>query len=174
MERCNDQPQAWPPKVGPPVRPHLTVKDGMRAIEFYKNAFGAEEVSIIVDPNTSKIAHSELLFGTSIVYVADELGYTGLHAPPRSGDNGVTLHLCTHNLDRLWQAAVSSGAIVLVPLEDRWWGERCGRLIDPFGHRWCLVSAQETPSAEEISHRFREWLSSRGLAGSGVENHGKR
>jgi len=129
------------------VTPYLSVAGAASAIEFYKKAFGAREVMRNAGPDGS-IMHARLKIGDSIVMLSDQYPGPGesQQAPPRAGD--VTLHVYSKNVDAMWQNAIAAGARVLMPLDNQFWGERYGQLVDPFGHRWSL-SMQVRMSTQE-------------------------
>ena len=131
------------------ITPHLIVKGASEAIEFYKTAFGAEELSRMPFPNadgTTKLGHAELRIGDSKLYLADEFPDRGAVGP--NGHSPVTLHLYVTDADAAFARAVEAGATVSMPLADMFWGDRYGQVIDPFGHHWSIAEHLEdlTPS----------------------------
>jgi PhnB protein len=116
------------------LTPFLTVRDAARAIEFYKNAFGAVARGVMNSPD-GKVAHAELKIGDSILMLADEFPQVGAIAP-QSGGTSMGLHIYVDNVDAAFDRAVNAGAQVEMPVSDQFWGDRYGRLKDPFGHRW--------------------------------------
>lgn len=130
------------------LTPHIVVNDGNSAIEFYKNAFGAEERGRMQGPD-GKVMHAELRIGDSMVYLCDE--FEGIARSPKSiGDTGVTFHLYVESADDVFNTAVSAGAGVEMPLQDAPWGDRYGKLIDPFGHRWSVATHIKDVTMEEM------------------------
>ncbi|MGP8124707.1 MAG: VOC family protein [Nitrososphaerales archaeon] len=119
------------------ITPYLTVTGGALALDFYKRAFGAKELSRHAMPD-GKILNAHVKIGDSIVMLSDEFPGSATKSPTSMGSSTVTLHIYTKRVDRLWQRAVSAGAKVTMPLENQFWGERYGQLADPFGHRWSL------------------------------------
>lgn len=119
------------------MTPYLSVVGGLAAIEFYKKAFGARELLRRVTPD-GKLIHGRLRIGTSIVLLSDVFPDSETASPASIGTTTVTLHIYTKNVDALWDRAVAAGAKVMMPLENQFWGERYGQLLDPFGHRWSL------------------------------------
>jgi len=97
--------------------------------------------------------HSELLLGDSRFFVNEEFPEHDQHSPLHHGGTAVTLHLYVSDVDALWTRAVSAGAMITVELADQFWGDRYGRLRDPFGHEWSLASRIEDLSPDEIRQR---------------------
>jgi PhnB protein len=129
------------------LTPHLVVKGASQAIEFYKKAFGAEEIMRMPGPDGRSIIHAQLKIG-------------GL-GPLSIGGTPVTIHLFVEDVDTVFNRAVAAGAQVNMPLENAFWGDRYGRITDPFGHSWSLATHKEDLTPEEISKRAQA-----GCAGS--------
>ena len=138
------------------ITPHLTVNDAAAAIEFYKEAFGAIENSRSYAPNGTTIVHSELKIGNSLILLSDEFPEFGILSPTSIGGSSITLHLYVEDVNVVWEQAVASGAVELMPLQDAFWGDRFGKVIDPFGHYWSLASRIETVNSKEIARRLHE------------------
>jgi uncharacterized glyoxalase superfamily protein PhnB len=136
------------------VTAYLAVEGGLAAIEFYKKAFGAREVMRRVTPN-GRLIHGQIQIGDTMVFLSDVFPDSDTAAPSSIGTTTVTLHIYTDNVDALWDRAVAAGAKVTQPLENQYWGERYGQLIDPFGHHWTL-SMQVTIDREEMEARRQE------------------
>jgi len=119
------------------VTPYLAVVGGDAAIEFYKRAFGAKELARQSTPN-GRIIHARLKIGDSIVMLSDVFEGSDRTAPSTVGTSTVTLHIYTPDVDAMWNRAVDAGAKITMALDDQYWGERYGHLLDPFGHRWSL------------------------------------
>ena len=134
--RVPRRPSAIPPGFRS-VTPYLTVVGGSKAIDFYKRAFGAKELSRQAMPD-GRILNAQIKIGDSIVMLSDEFPGSDLKSPESLGSSTVTLHIYTKDVDRLWQRAVSAGARITMPIDDQFWGEHYGQLADPFGHRWSL------------------------------------
>lgn len=143
------------------VTPYLTVNDAARAIDFYKRAFGAQELSRVEAPG-GKIAHADIKIGDSIVMLADEMPGTSVRSPlSLSGTTG-GVHLYVENADALFNQAVSAGAHVEAPLTDMFWGDRYGRLKDPFGHSWSIATHKEDVAPAEMSKRMQQAMAKAG------------
>lgn len=137
------------------VTPSLVIKGAAEAIEFYKRAFGAEEVyrmPFTGPDGVEKIAHAEIRIGDSLIFLGDEAPEHGALAP--SGPSPVTIHLCVTDADASFHRAVEAGATVRMPLEDMFWGDRYGTLTDPFGHHWAIAEHIEDVSPEEMKKRL--------------------
>jgi PhnB protein len=119
------------------VTAHLTIREGKgsAAVDFYKEAFGAEELGRHLAEDGKRIMHSHLsINGGSVMLNDDFPEYTGGIAVPA----GVTLHLQTDDADAWWERAVAAGATVRMPLDNQFWGDRYGQIVDPFGHTWSI------------------------------------
>jgi PhnB protein len=119
------------------VTAHLTIREGKgsEAVEFYKAAFGAEEQLRHLADDGKRIMHSHLrINGGSVMLNDDFPEYTGGISVPA----GVTLHLQTDDADKWWERAVAAGATVRMPLDNQFWGDRYGQVVDPFGHTWSI------------------------------------
>ena len=143
------------PKGFHTVTPYLIVRGAADAIEFYQKTFDAEERSRALSPDGASIVHAELKIGNSIVLLADEVLAMGIPSPLALNGTSVTLHLYVKNVDTLWQRAIDAGAQVVVPLQDMYWGDRYGKLVDPFGHHWSVATHVRDLTPEEIHQAMR-------------------
>jgi PhnB protein len=128
------------PDQGPSggVAPYLTIpsRGGQAAVEFYRAAFGAEELFRNMAEDGERLMHARLVINGGTVMISDEFPEYG-HEPdikPR----GVTLHLQVDDADEWWNRAILAGSVPVMPLADQFWGDRYGRLMDPFGHCWSI------------------------------------
>jgi len=137
------------------VTPHIVVRDAGCAAEWYERALDAKIGSRIPVPS-GRFMQIELLFGESRVMIADEFPEFGAVSPLTLGGTYGALTITTDAVDRIWQRALSEGAEVHSPLQDAFWGERHGQIIDPFGHRWGLAQHQEDVPQDEIVRRAAE------------------
>lgn len=135
------------------VTPYLVVKDAAQAIEFYKRAFGAQEVERMAGPGGKGIVHAEIRIGDSHVMLSDELPGTGCASPQSLGGTTCQLFVYVPDADSAYQQAVSAGATATMPVSDMFWGDRFGKLRDPFGHQWGLATHKEDVSPEEMKKR---------------------
>ena len=137
------------------ISPAITCKDAARAIDFYKEAFGAKEINRMPGPG-GMIMHAELRIGDSVVFVSDE--FPGMSAAPATGSIPSSyLFLYTEDADTTFSRAVAAGAIVGMPLADMFWGDRYGKIMDPFGHSWGIATHVEDVSPDEMARRSAEW-----------------
>jgi PhnB protein len=134
------------------ITPHLVVKGASRAIEFYKQAFGAEEIRRLAGPDGKSIIHAEVKIGDSRLFLVDEIPQMNCLGPG-SGGSPVTIHLFVENVDSFFKAALAAGAKERMPVADMFWGDRYGRLVDPFGHEWSVATHKEDLTQEELSKR---------------------
>ncbi len=140
------------PKGFHTLTPYLVVRDAPRAIEFYKQAFGAQVGGIHYAPD-GKIMNADLKIGDSILMLNDEFPGMGCQSPQALGGSSVTIHIYVKDVDSLFNRAVSAGATVTMPLMDAFWGDRYGQLKDPFGHSWSMATHKEDLSAADIQKR---------------------
>ena len=131
------------------VTPHLICAGGADAIEFYKKAFGAVELSRMAGSD-GKLMHASIRIGDSVVMLNEEMPEWGSFGPKHLKGSPVTIHLYVENVDAVFEQAVSAGAKVTMPLDDMFWGDRYGKLEDPFGHQWSVGTHMRDPSPEEI------------------------
>lgn len=131
--------------------PHLIVDDAAAAIDFYGKAFGAEELDRIPGPD-GRLIHADIRINGSIIMLNDDFpGVSGGSTTPRAlGGSPVTIHLTVPDADQAFDRAVSAGATVAQPLEDQFWGDRYGVLVDPFGHHWSIGQHIRDVSLDEI------------------------
>jgi len=137
------------------LTPHLTVRDADKALEFYKNALGAEVQSVARMPN-GKIMHALLRVGDSMLMLNEEAPEYGALSPLSTGGTGVTIHIYTDNVDAAFNRAVSAGAQVKMPVMDQFWGDRYGLVADPFGHQWSIATHTKDLSPEEMQREQDE------------------
>jgi len=130
------EPAPIPPGFGT-VTAYLSVEGGLAAMEFYKKAFGAREVVCRLTPN-GRLIHGQVQIGNTMLFLSDVFPDSDTAAPSSIGTTTVTLHIYTDDVDALWDRAVAAGARVSTPLENQYWGERYGKLVDPFGHQWTM------------------------------------
>lgn len=137
------------------VTPYLMVKGGVEALEFYKKAFGAKELLRIPGPD-GKIMHAEFKIGDSIIMMADEFPEMGAVSPMTLKGSPVGIHLYVEKVDDVFAQAVAAGAKVERPLQNQFYGDRSGALVDPFGHKWHVATHVEDVSEEELQRRLQE------------------
>ena len=133
------------------ITPAIVCKGATSAIEYYKEVFHAKEKLRMPGPGGA-IIHAELAIGDSILMLSDEFpGMTS--APPADAPNSINLFLYTDDVDTVFNRAVKAGAKVEMPLENQFWGDRYGKIRDPFGHRWGLAQHIEDVAPEEMKKR---------------------
>ena len=131
------------------ITPHFIVCNATPTIEFYKKAFGAEVLHVMPAPG-GKVMHAALKIGDSMLMLNDEFPEYGGAMAPATGGSAVTLHIYLENVDAAFERAVSAGASVKMPVMDMFWGDRYGKVQDPFGHNWSLATHIRDMSPEEI------------------------
>ena len=132
---------------------YLHVADAARAIEFYRQAFGATEKFRLTEPG-GRLGHAELLFGAATLMISDEFPEYGIKGPHTVGGTSVTMHLHVDNADALIQRAIDAGATLDMAPTDQFYGERSGSVRDPFGHRWTIGHSIEAVTPEEMQRRY--------------------
>jgi PhnB protein len=137
------------------LTPHITVNNAAKAIDFYKQAFGAEELSRSPMPD-GRLMHASLKIGDSTLMLNDAFPDMGGCQAPAGGKQPFALHMYVEDADSLWERAVKAGAKVTMPLANMFWGDRYGQLEDPFGITWSLASRVEEVSPEEAERRGKE------------------
>lgn len=134
---------------------YICVKDADKAIEFYKEAFGAKEKLRLNDPS-GRIGHAELQFGDALLMFSDEFPEYGASGPDESGGRYFQLYIHVDNCDEFIQRAVKMGSKIVHEIKDHFYGERSGTIMDPFGHRWNIGHHLENVSSEEMQRRYDE------------------
>ena len=133
---------------------YLAVEDADRAIEFYKDAFGAEEM-LRMPGQDGKIAHAELQFGDSKLMLSDPFPQSNVRPPSERGGPTASIFMYVEDADATFEQAQDAGATVVSDLEDMFWGDRFGTLADPFGQVWSIATHKEDLSEEEIAERSK-------------------
>lgn len=141
------------------VTPHIVCSPCVEAIEFYKKAFGAEELGTFMMPDGSKVMHAAMKIGNSVVFLVDEFPEWGSVGPKSLGGSPVTLHIQVDDADSFVQRATDAGLETIMPLEDMFWGDRYGKFKDPFGHEWSVATHIRDVSPEEMEKAAREMFS---------------
>jgi PhnB protein len=134
------------------VTPYLIVKGGVKALEFYKRAFGARELFRMAGPD-GKIGHAEIQIGDSPIMLADEFPEMGAVSPQTLGGTPAFIVLYVEDVDARFQQAIAAGGKALRPVKDQFYGDRSGTLLDPFGHQWTIATHLEDVSSEEMQRR---------------------
>jgi PhnB protein len=150
------------------VTPNLVVRDCARAIEFYKRALGAEEVTRMMAPDGKSVWHAELKIGDSLVFMNDEMPGMGSPAPTREHPVPVTMWLYVPDCDASYDRAVKAGARSMSEPTDMFWGDRCSGVADPFGYLWSFATHQKDLSEEEMrrgGEEFAQRMAQKGQQG---------
>ncbi|HYS99881.1 MAG TPA: VOC family protein [Thermoplasmata archaeon] len=134
------------------VTPYLVISGAAKAIEFYKKAFGAKEISRQPMEN-GMLMHAMIKVGDSLIMMSDEFPGSDSKSPTSAGATTFNLHIYTKDVDKLWNQAVKAGATPTMPLENQFWGERYGKLQDPFGHIWSVAMVVKMSEAEKEAKR---------------------
>lgn len=146
------------------VTPQLTVRGAAEAIEFYKRAFGARELMRMASPD-GKVMHAELRIGDSVFFLGDESPDMGGRSPQTLGGATGSLHVYVRNVDAAVKRAVDAGAQVAMAVADMFWGDRYGKLRDPFGHEWGLATHTEDLTPAQQRKRAEEFVKQMGQHG---------
>jgi PhnB protein len=142
--------------------PHLIVSNGPAAVNFYKNAFGAETGHQMMAPDGKRLLHGELVLDGHKVFVSDEFdtheGGTCKSPQTLGGSTCVRVTLLVDDADAVVANAVAAGAQVLMPVQDMFWGGRYGKIVDPFGHEWGINQQLREQSVEETETQAGEFF----------------
>jgi PhnB protein len=143
------------------VTPRLVVRDGAGAMAFYAAAFGAKQVGERFLGPQGELIHGELRIGDSVIMLTEHSGDAAPAKAPSATDGVVTAIMATYwpDVDAAWDRAVAAGAEVIYPLADQFYGERGGRLRDPYGQQWMLAQRIEDLSSEDLARRGAEYFS---------------
>jgi PhnB protein len=144
------------PKGFHTATPTLTVRNAAEAIEFYKKAFGAEEISRHQSPD-GKISHADLKIGDSIIFIADESPAMGNKSPQTLGGTSGSIYLYVEDVDKAFQRAINAGGKATMPVTDMFWGDRFGHVVDPYGQEWGIATHKEDVSEQEMSVRAKDF-----------------
>jgi PhnB protein len=139
------------------VTPHLIVSDAAKAIDFYKKAFGAQEIDRFVSPDGKGVMHAQIKIGNSPVMIGGEFGPTCL-SPKSRGGTTVSLYLYVENADAAFDRAVKAGCTVKMPIIDQFWGDRCGVVEDAFGHQWSIATHKQDLTKEQIAENAKKFF----------------
>jgi len=141
------------------VTPSLVVSNAAEAIDFYKKAFGANEIYKFPTPD-GKILHAMVQIGDSFVMMSDEFPNMGMNSPTTLGGTAVTLHLYVEDSDKIFKQAVDAGAVITMPMMDAFWGDRFGTVMDPYGHSWAIATHKIDMTPEGLRKAGEEYFAS--------------
>lgn len=134
------------------ITPYLIITNAVKAIEFYKQAFGAIEKERMDAPG-GKVAHAEIQIGDSRIMLADEFPEGDARSPQTIGGSAVFIVLYVEDVDKVVTQALAAGAKLSKPVENQFYGDRSGCIIDPFGHKWTISTHIEDVTPEELEKR---------------------
>jgi PhnB protein len=143
------------------VTPYLAVDDAARAIEFYKNALGAEE-RVRMEAPDGKVAHAEIQIGDSLVMLSDTFPQSTARPPAELGGTSGSIFLYVDDVDAFVAQAVGAGATITMEIADQFWGDRFGSIADPFGHQWSVATHVEDVPPEEMAERAKAAMAEMG------------
>lgn len=138
------------------VTPYLIVKDAAKALDYYKQAFGAVELMRMPGPD-GKIGHAEIRIGDSPIMLADEHPHMGFRGPQSFGGTPVSLMIYVPDVDTVFPQAIAAGGTIFRPIQDQFYGDRSGTLTDPFGHVWTVSTHKEDLTPDEIERRAQSF-----------------
>jgi len=141
------------------ITPMLIVKDGLKAIEYYKKVFGAIDKGTMMMPDNKSVAHAELLIGDSKIMLSDEFPEMKSLSPTTIGGSPVSLYLYVEDVDKTFNLAVTEGGKSLFPVQDRFYGDRHGSIQDPFGHIWSIATHIKDLTKDEMKKAAEEAFS---------------
>jgi len=141
------------------ITPMLVVKDGLKAIEYYKKVFGAIDKGTMMMPDNKSVAHATLEIGNSKIMLSDEFPEMKSLSPESVGGTPVSLYLYVENVDKTFNLAISEGATSLDPVVDQFWGDKHGAIKDPFGHIWSIATHVKDLTREEMKKAAEEAFS---------------
>ena len=140
------------------LSPHIVVKSSVEAMTFYAKAFGARQTRRMVVPGTEITLHAEMRIGDSTLMLVDEMPDMGLTSPETLGGRHGTLHLFVDDADAVFNQAVEAGCQETMAMHDAFWGDRYGKVTDPFGYEWSIATHQVELSEEEWNARAVEFF----------------
>jgi len=140
------------------LTPSMVVKDARKAIDFFERAFGAEEIDVMTGPD-GRVMHAEIRFGDSILMMGEENpAWPQFKSAETLGGSPISLHFYVADVDAAFKRALDAGAKADMPVQDMFWGDRYGKVRDPFGHVWGLATRVKEMTKEEVARAGREWM----------------
>lgn len=147
------------------VTAYLVVPDAVPAMDFYEKAFGTQQTMRMPGPGGQGTMHAEIKLGNSTIMLTDENPAWDMKSPSTLGGSPVSLMIYVENVDDVFARAVAAGCEVKFPVTDMFWGDRMGKLQDPFGYQWSVATHVEDVSEEEMTTRQAAWLAEMASAG---------
>ena len=159
-EQIAAQSAAKVPAVPEPhgATPYLVIKGASDAIGYYERVFGAEVV-VRINDGQGRVMHAEMKIGKARFMLTEERLEFGSRSPPTLGGSASSASFYVPDVDAVVAGAVASGSKVVMPVADQFWGDRCGNIVDPFGHQWFIATHKEDPSPEELQRRASALMS---------------
>lgn len=148
------------------LSPYLFYRDTNKAIEFYKKAFGAIGGACLNGPDGTSVMHAEVQIGDSMLMMSDECEQWGTKSAETLGCSPASLHLYVEDADAFCARAIEAGCTEIQPMTDMFWGDRFGKIADPFGYQWGIATHVEDVPDEEMGKRAAEWMASMAEQGS--------
>ena len=148
------------------VSAHLVVPNAVAAAELYEKAFGAKLIARLAGPDGESTMHAELKIGDSIIMLSDENPQRGARCPATIGGSPVALHLYVDDADATYEQAIAAGCTPSMPLMDAFWGDRYGRVADPFGFEWGIATHVEDLTPTQIGQRSKAFFAAMAAQGT--------
>lgn len=149
------------------VSPHMVIRNASAAIDFYKKAFGAEEIMRMTDPTGKGIMHAEIKIGNSMIMIVDEMPDMKICvSPEKLGGTTIGMTIYCEDTDAMFQRAIDAGATEVMKPVDMFWGDRYSKLTDPYGHIWEICTHIEDVSPEECGKRAEKFFAEMAKGGS--------
>jgi uncharacterized glyoxalase superfamily protein PhnB len=140
------------------VTPYVVFKDARKAIEFYIRAFGAQELFAMPGPDGKGVMHAELRIGNSIIMMGEETPQQPCKSAETAGGSPVSFYLYLENVDEAFRTALEAGAESRMPVQEMFWGDRAGTVLDPFGYSWTLATHTRDLTPQEIQQGARDFF----------------
>ena len=158
---------SWKPEGYNDVTPYLAVEDAAAAIDWYTRALGATETVRMPTPD-GKVGHAELQIGDSKIMLSDPMEGSTVTPPKQLGGRSATIFMYVEDVDASFERAIDAGAEVEMALQDMFWGDRFGSVIDPFGHLWSMATHTEDLTPEQIGERAAKAMADMAATGQGT------
>ncbi|KAI9003518.1 Glyoxalase/bleomycin resistance protein/dioxygenase [Hyaloraphidium curvatum] len=142
------------------ITPHLVCADAEKAMDWYAKAFGAKDLARLRSPE-ERLLHGSMELGDSRIMLVDEMPEMGARGPKLLGGSPVTLHISCPNVDAAFARAVEAGAEIVVPVADKFWGDRYGQVRDPWGHEWSMATQIRKVTLEEAEKAMLQAIEAR-------------
>ncbi len=144
------------------VTPTLMLKNSLEAIEFYKKAFGARQMEVFPSPNGKGTMHASIKIGDSMLMMGDEMPNQSCKSAESLGSSPINFYIYVSNVDTFFKQAIGAGAKVMMPVEEMFWGDRCGTLKDPFGYMWTIATHTRDLTEKEMQEGAQSFFAKAG------------